>query len=773
MKLDLGLGSFKFAIDTKQENKIPSTWLAENSEQEIGGTGTPIYSGMITKDYNLKLTGREALLEYDKMRLSDGQVQACLLCMKLPLLSVNWRIEPANQTDPIHKEIAEFVEKNLFKTMSISWDDTLRQVLLMLDFGFSNFEKVFIVDKGQIVYKKLAPRLPTTSYQWIMDKEMNLTAWKQQVTINNQSVFKEIPIEKLVIFNINQEGQNFEGRSVLRSAWKHWWIKDTIYRIANIGIEKNAVGTPIITMPSGATAQDKTKAGEIAQSIRAHNKAYAVLPNGFTMDIKAGDIKMNEIMEYVQHHDTKIATSMLAQFINLGQEGGGGAYSLSADSTSFFLLSLNSVARRIENIINRFVIPQLVKYNYAVDEFPTIKCGEFGARDKSAIATALKALVDGNLIQPDFETEKFLRNQFNLPEIDEEKRQAMIDQEAEKKAEALKAQQNKVNGGNGGNNGDGSENGDNNGDISPVKKAGKAIDQENEDGSDDGEDPAEPKLKECPHCHHNIRLADGWRRDLTVWEKEVNLKEINSQFNTYEEKFAKEAKAIVGAQSEKIISDIQKIIESGEWSKLRDLSVAYQGKYGDKLKSLIGDLYDFGMKSVAKDKGKKTPSQSKFAQTWINTKAQNTAEYQAGMLKSKSVQSAMDAYSKGKSPKEILWAVRNEIQDFATRDLSGLVSAVVGDAINEGRYETADSLFKDGIVNRAQYSAILDDSTCDLCERLDGQIIDMSDPAYEEMSPPQHYNCRCIWVYIDTDASGAVPDWSGAPKSIVDKYSTF
>lgn len=435
MKLDLGLGALKFSIDTKSsENKIPNTWLSENQEQEIGGTGTKIYSGIITKDYNLKLTGKEAIDEYDKMRLSDGQVQACLLCMKLPLQAVDWRVEPANTDDPIHKEIADFVAKNIFEQMSIAWDDTLRQMLLMLDFGFSNFEKVFMLDKGVIRYKKLAPRLPTTHYKWHFDPQMNLVSWEQQVVINESSVFKTIPIDKLVIYNINQEGQNYEGRSILRSAWKHWWIKDTIYRIANIGIEKNAVGLPIINMPSGATKEDKTKAGEIANSVRAHNKGYVVLPNGFTMDIKAGDIKMEEILSYIQHHDTKISSSMLAQFINLGQDGKGGAYSLSQDATDFFLMALNATAKKVEDITNRFVIPQLVRYNYAVEDFPKIRCGEIGAKNKKAIADALKSLVDGQLVKPDFETEKYLRNLFNLPEINEEDRQAIIDKEKDRKS---------------------------------------------------------------------------------------------------------------------------------------------------------------------------------------------------------------------------------------------------------------------------------------------------------------------------------------------------
>ncbi|NDB12060.1 MAG: hypothetical protein EBX54_09015, partial [Betaproteobacteria bacterium] len=36
---------------------------------------------------------------------------------------------------------------------------------------------------------------------------------------------------------------------------------------------------------------------EVARSVRAHERAYIIKPFGFDLDIKAGDIKMQEIMQ--------------------------------------------------------------------------------------------------------------------------------------------------------------------------------------------------------------------------------------------------------------------------------------------------------------------------------------------------------------------------------------------------------------------------------------------------------------------------------------------
>ena len=110
---------------------------------EIGVTGTTIFGGFISdEDYVSELTGSEAIITYDRMRKSDGVVKAALLACQLPIRAANWYIEPASE-DEKDKEVADFVSENLFNQMSITWDDFLRQALLMLPFGFYVFEKVF------------------------------------------------------------------------------------------------------------------------------------------------------------------------------------------------------------------------------------------------------------------------------------------------------------------------------------------------------------------------------------------------------------------------------------------------------------------------------------------------------------------------------------------------------------------------------------------------------------------------------------------------------
>ncbi len=137
---------------------------------ELGATGTSIFGGVISDaDYLPELTGTEAITTYNKMRKSDGVVKAALLACSLPIRAINWYVKPASD-ERLDKEIADFIEYNLFEAMSITWDDFLRQALLMLPFGHITFEKVFTnleFNKKQIIgWKKFAPRLPQTIYKW-------------------------------------------------------------------------------------------------------------------------------------------------------------------------------------------------------------------------------------------------------------------------------------------------------------------------------------------------------------------------------------------------------------------------------------------------------------------------------------------------------------------------------------------------------------------------------------------------------------------------------
>lgn len=66
----------------------------------------------------------------------------------------------------------------------------------------------------------------------------------------------------------------------------------------------------------------------------------------------------------------------------------------------------------------------------------------------------------------------------------------------------------------------------------------------------------------------------------------------------------------------------------------------------------------------------------------------------------------------------------------------------------------------------AMYSAILDNKVCSYCESLDGLKISLDHPDYKsgDYSPPQHKNCRCVWIYIHKNEPKVKLNWDKFKK---------
>lgn len=98
---------------------------------------------------------------------------------------------------------------------------------------------------------------------------------------------------------------------------------------------------------------------------------------------------------------------------------------------------------------------------------------------------------------------------------------------------------------------------------------------------------------------------------------------------------------------------------------------------------------------------------------------------------------------------------------LATRHLSS-------QALTGGRNDAVD--VGDVPIQGAQFSAVLDHRTCELCRRLDEQTISVADLDYLKFEPPLHWNCRCFYVWITVDEETFVPTWDGVPGSLVDRF---
>jgi len=699
---------------------------------EIGESGTEIYDGVIFEEYNQKLFGNLGIDVYDRMRKSDGTVQGALKAVKLPILRARWFVQPASE-DKQDEEIAEFVNKALFELQTITWANFLRQALLMLDFGHMVFEKVFDIQEvdgnEMVVLHKFAPRMPKTIKNWTLK---NGKPGIRQLT--KEAKEYEIPIEKLLIFTNDQEGDNRDGVSILRAAYKHWHFKDKFYIIDAIAFEKHGIGVPYVKMIGGTSAEDKAAATTIAKNMRAHHQAHIVhgdnVEVGF-VDMKAGALR--DPQPSITHHNREITKSVLAQFLELGATETG-SRALSQDHSEMFLKSLEAVADNIIDVINRYAIPQLVDLNWnGVKEYPKLAYNGISRVDVDRLANAYQTLSFAGAIHPTQADEQYLRELLALPERTEED---IAEQEEE---EELQRQQQE-----------------------------KALEAE------PPEDSAKGKKK--AHSHHAHETArrraafstendyDGFR-PLTFAEKKVNFKGIEREIERLERSFDIQSVRMLREAKATFLTDLEKALTEGNEEAMKAAQLNAALVYAQVLREHMSAAHTYGKNNSAREMGKEAPETPAEMRRAMAMQADTIAKAQVAEIERASKTAATEAIAKGRSVGVAVAAAgtfaERKILEL-TRDTSRIVTAGF---MNHGRNLTFTT-YGDEIYG-LQRSEILDADTCNYCLSIDGRVIRKGDRF--AMNTIFHSGCRGIWVEILNDEAEK-PEIDGIPQSLRDRF---
>jgi hypothetical protein len=341
---------------------------------------------------------------------NDGTVRGSLLQLKSPITSARWFVEPA--TDSVRdKNVAEFVEKNLFEGLSTSWPMLLNDVLLMANYGHMVLEKVFTQNHplfpGKTAWQKLAPRHPLDIMEWGYDGNGGPDYIKMYAMGPHGEEPPKIPISKLLIFSIDAEAGDLNGTSVLRSAYKHWYYKENLYKIDAIQKERHGIGIPVIQLPPGFSEADRRAAEDLGRNLRTNDRAHVVLPPNWILEFAKLQGQPVDALKSIDHHDREIRRNILMPD------------DPKADQQAPFLKATRYLADTVAAIFNSHAIPQLVELNYSRVKPPKLRVRRIGEWDDLRTLTfSLRNLVGSGIIVPDLPLENAMRREFDLPPVD-------------------------------------------------------------------------------------------------------------------------------------------------------------------------------------------------------------------------------------------------------------------------------------------------------------------------------------------------------------------
>lgn len=380
--------------------------------RELGAAYPSPYTSWTREEWNPKLRDKQGLREYYKMKRLDGTVRGGLRLLKTPIQAGRWFIEPAS-TSTRDVNIAKFVENNLFNGLNVSWSALINDILLFCEYGYMPFEKVYDRNiKGEIVLRKLAPRHPLDIREWDYDESGGPNGIVMEQRQTQDPIF--IPIAKLANFALEPEAGDMTGISVLRSAYKHYYYKDTFYKIDAIQKERHGIGVPMIKLPPGFSAADKKVADELGRNLRTNERAHVVLPPSWEFMFAELSGRPVDCLKSIDHHDKKIMSNILAPFQDESN--------VDPKSTDLFYKSTRYIGLTICDVFNRHIIPQLVDFNFILGpdrKYPQLRVRRVGEQeDARTMSFSLRNLVGAGIIIPDDKLEDFARKEIDLPPRD-------------------------------------------------------------------------------------------------------------------------------------------------------------------------------------------------------------------------------------------------------------------------------------------------------------------------------------------------------------------
>ena len=417
---------------------------------ELGATGLRRTTGYVDEEFLPQLRGRKAVQIYREMSDNEPIIGALLFAVERLLREVDWRVEPATDDDEGHKA-AEFVEECM-RDMSQTWDDTITEILTMLPYGFSWHEIVYKkrvgpwetsptkrskYTDGKIGWRKLPIRAQETMLRWVFDDQGGIKAMVQMAPPYYKIV--PIPIEKSLLFRPKFAKGNPEGRSMLRNAYRPWYIKKRLEEIALIGMERDLAGLPVAKVPrdylAAAAGSDKAKMVDafrkMVRSVRRDEQEGIILPQEYDPDTKqplfefelltSGGTRQFDIIGYIQQLEQRMLMTVLADFILVGHEQTG-SYSLHTDKSGLFRTAINSIAQSVADVFNMYAIPRLFAVNgWKLDQLPQLKPSDVDPPDLTQLGAFMGQMTSAGMTWfPDPELEKFIRQAARLPELTDE-----------------------------------------------------------------------------------------------------------------------------------------------------------------------------------------------------------------------------------------------------------------------------------------------------------------------------------------------------------------
>ena len=412
----------------------------------IGSYGLRKYGGRLAEEFLTKLYGIQGVRVFREMGDNCSIIGGINFGIESLCRQVSWSIQPAS-TENKSLEQAAFVQE-CREDLSHTWPDFLSEVLTETLYGWSYFEVLYKLRKGpkqedgslrsqftdgKYGWRKFAFRGQDTLDHWEFDEEGGIQGMWQWTL--ERPVRTLIPIQKALLFRTRTHKNNPEGRSLYRNCYRDWFFLKRLQEVEGIGIERNLNGLPVAEVPlrildSRGAADDIALYNQISDTvrkIRVDERMGVVFPaqeendrkTGFNLRLLSGGQTTNMADPVIRRYESRIAASLLADFILVALDKVGSHAAVSS-KTQLFAVALSAILDSITEVLNKYAIGPLMDLNGVPFEYrPKFVHGDISQTELKDLADYVSKLAGAGLIQGTHSLEQELLTRGSLPLVND------------------------------------------------------------------------------------------------------------------------------------------------------------------------------------------------------------------------------------------------------------------------------------------------------------------------------------------------------------------
>jgi len=412
---------------------------------EVGVSGVKRYGGYIYEDFLTQLQGKRGAQVYREMMANESIIGAAMWIFRTLLVQTPWYLEAVDDS-PQAELVRDHVESCLYD-FDGGMQALIGRALTAFGYGYALCEKVFKIRRGPDFPEpfrsqhsdgrwgiaKLPLRKQTTIEEWIYDDNTGDTLIGAIQIADNEARRRILPISKLLHFRFRSVTESPEGESGLRQAYPSYYAVKHARFVESVGIERYMVGIPVVTVPpqvleaSAGTREAATRTSfeALVRNICKDNQAGVVFParedasgkkTGYDIFLlSGGGDKPTDIDPVIQRYESRIAMSMLAGVMLLGQQNSVGSFALSKDQSELMVLGLTSLLDSIHATVQEQLLPDLVVLNgWDASLTPKLKHGPVKAPNIADLASFLSAASGSGAFVAGDKAEAWVRDKLGM-----------------------------------------------------------------------------------------------------------------------------------------------------------------------------------------------------------------------------------------------------------------------------------------------------------------------------------------------------------------------